>query len=99
MSIVSLLRDGPFSGIRARPRKARRVLSRSRSGDLHRARTRVAVAVVLLETRQLLSAIVTTDKQDYAPASTAFITATSDGGPGHNFQAGETVQFDITRTD
>jgi len=52
-----------------------------------------------LETRQLLSAIVLTDHQDYAPGSTALITATTDGGPTHNFLPGETVQFQVTRTD
>jgi hypothetical protein len=52
-----------------------------------------------LETRQLLSAIVQTDHLDYAPGSTALITATNDNHTGKTFQPGETVQFQIDRTD
>src|SRR5262245_28474033 len=63
-----------------------------------RARTDTFLALERLETRELLSAIVTTDQPDYVPGSTALITATSDGGGDHNFQVGETVQFQVTRT-
>ena len=63
------------------------------------ARTQAFPLLERLETRELLSAIVTTDQPDYAPRSTALITATSDGGRDHNFQVGETVQFHIDRTD
>lgn len=40
-----------------------------------------------------------TDQDDYAPGSTAIITAGSDGGAEDNFQVGETVRFQVTRTD
>src|SRR5262245_53643681 len=49
--------------------------------------------------RVWLRRTVTTDQPDYAPGSTAIITATTDCGPDHNFQSGETVQFIIDRTD
>src|SRR5262245_47868753 len=52
-----------------------------------------------LEARYLLTATVLTDQLDYAPGSTAIFTATSDGGPDNNYLAGETVQFQVTRTD
>src|SRR5262245_8805015 len=52
-----------------------------------------------LEDRLAPAAVVHTDQDDYAPGSTAIITATSDGGADHNFQMGETVQFHVTRTD
>src|SRR5262249_19237359 len=52
-----------------------------------------------LEARQLLAAAVVTDKPDYAPGSTAHITASNDGNPGANFQAGETIEFKVIRTD
>ena len=47
----------------------------------------------------LLSATVSTDQIDYAPGSTAVITTTTDGLPDHNFQIGETLQFQVSRTD
>ncbi|HSU68236.1 MAG TPA: hypothetical protein VLJ39_15260, partial [Tepidisphaeraceae bacterium] len=52
-----------------------------------------------LETRQLLSAVVTTDQPDYAPGSTAVFAATTDGGSTNNFLPGETIEFDVARTD
>ena len=52
-----------------------------------------------LEVRQLMSAVVTTDQSDYAPGSTAQITASSDDSPGTNFVAGETVNFRVLRID
>jgi predicted RNA-binding protein len=45
-----------------------------------------------LEERLLLSAVVSTDKSDYAPNSTAVIT-------GSGFSAGETVALQVARTD
>ncbi len=53
----------------------------------------------MLESRQLLSGIVTTDQFDYAPGSTAIFTASNDAGPLTNFSVGETVHFHIDRTD
>jgi hypothetical protein len=52
-----------------------------------------------LETRLVPSAIVTTDRQDYAPGTTAIFTAGNDANPGLNFQPGETIHFHIDRTD
>jgi VCBS repeat-containing protein len=52
-----------------------------------------------IEARVLLSAVVSTDRPDYAPGSTALFTATTDGGPTNNFQAGETIQFRVQRVD
>ena len=52
-----------------------------------------------LESRTLLSAAVLTDQVDYAPGSTAIITTTTDGSADHNFQLGETIQFQVSRTD
>ena len=100
MSLFSPPRDGSFFGNRDLSRKARRTVGRPRSSDhRRRARTRAAAWVELLEPRTLLSAIVTTDKSDYAPGSTAYITATNNSNPGTDFQPGETVQFHIDRTD
>ena len=47
----------------------------------------------------LLAADVATDKFDYAPGSTALISTFSDGGADHNFLVGETVRFQVVRTD
>src|SRR5262249_35248404 len=107
MSILSIPRDGLFFGDRNGSRKARRRgNARLRKGELRRRpRVRATTQVELLETRQLLSATVTTDQQDYAPGSTAVITASNDGGPDNNFllgpngEIGETVHFHIDRTD
>ena len=52
-----------------------------------------------LETRQLLSALVHTDAVDYAPNTIAAFTALNDTNPGTNFQAGETINFHVGRTD
>ena len=52
-----------------------------------------------LEGRQLLSALVHTDAVDYAPGAVAVFTALNDTNPGPNFQAGETINFHIARTD
>ena len=52
-----------------------------------------------LEPRMLLAADVATDKFDYAPGSTALISTFSDGGADHNFLVGETVRFQVVRTD
>src|SRR4051812_20910973 len=48
--------------------------------------------VETLEARTLLSALVTTDKGDYAPGMTAVIT-------GGGFTRGETVELHVARTD
>ena len=64
------------------------------------AHAKLSIAVLeTLEDRRLLSATVTTNQSDYAPGSTAVITAASDGGPTNNFQAGETIDFHIERSD
>src|SRR5579864_9483812 len=73
----------------------KRILARQARRDRYRSYS----LIEMLESRQLLSALVTTDQPDYAPRSTAIISATSDGGPDRNFQVGETVQFRVTRTD
>ena len=52
-----------------------------------------------LEPRMLLAADIATDRFDYSPGSTALFTTFSDGGPDHNFQVGETIQFQVVRTD
>jgi autotransporter-associated beta strand protein len=52
-----------------------------------------------LDARMLLAATVFTDHADYAPGSTAFITAASDGAADHNFAVGEAIQFQVSRTD
>ncbi|MFM9066538.1 MAG: hypothetical protein ACKOUR_04260, partial [Planctomycetota bacterium] len=40
-----------------------------------------------------------TDLPDYAPGNTAVISAWNDDSPGTNFDAGEQVKFQVTRTD
>jgi hypothetical protein len=57
------------------------------------------MTVELLESRLVPSAVVSLDHQDYAPDSTAIITASNDTGPLANFSVGETVHFHIDRTD
>src|SRR5262245_11684773 len=52
-----------------------------------------------LETRLAPAAMVLTDKDDYAPGSTAIMTAMANDQAGVNFKAAETVQFQVTRTD
>jgi hypothetical protein len=105
MTLFSFPRNGEFfrGGDSVRKAKAR-VRSRNGGGGLRtsvlrRARVSPNARVEFLEERTLLSALVTTDQTDYAPGSTAIITATNDGNPGTNFQPGETVQFYIDRTD
>src|SRR5262249_32798875 len=83
---------------RRRLEARRRALGHRFGTDLHRKVFPWAV-VEQLEDRTLLSALVTTDKQDYSPGSTALITATSDGGPAPAFLPGETVQFHVSRAD
>ena len=82
MSLFSRLRDRDHPRNNDRSRKQRRARSR--------AHTQAPSLVELLEDRLLLSAIVTTDKQDYPPGSTALIRATNDANPGPNFLPGET---------
>ena len=45
------------------------------------------------------AAIVTTDKMDYSPGETAIITAYNTEAEGVRIETGETVQFQVTRTD
>src|SRR5437588_4758529 len=57
--------------------------------------------VDLLEDRLAPAAVVSTDKPDYTPGTTALFTAFNDASTGHaNFDfANEVVQFRVTRTD
>src|SRR5689334_829993 len=98
MSLFSALRDGYYSR-NGKSRKSRRGPGHSWSSAARLARTRPGTLVEALESRQLLSALVTTDQGDYAPGSTAIITAANDAGPLTNFAVGETVHFHIDRTD
>ena len=77
--------------------RARRMAER----NLRRNRRRQSrqVPTEPLESRTLLSAAVLTDQVDYAPGSTAVITTTTDGSADHNFPLGETIQFQVSRTD
>ena len=72
---------------------------KSHASPLRRAKTKTLAVLEQLETRQLLSAIVHTDAADYAPSSVAVFTALNDTSTGQNFQAGETINFHIGRTD
>lgn len=47
----------------------------------------------------MLSALVATNQSDYAPGETALITTSNDTSEGLNFTSGETVTFQVTRTD
>jgi hypothetical protein len=76
-----------------------RLVDRPRPGRPARRPNPVRLLLERMEDRTVPAAIVLTDQQDYAPGSTALITATSDGGPDHNFAVGETIQFRVTRTD
>src|SRR5262249_53376528 len=69
------------------------------SANSKRPRLRADFRLEQFEPRVLLSAVVTTNQQDYAPGSTALIKATTDGGPTNNFEPGETVHFYVDRTD
>src|SRR3954452_6328270 len=71
--------------------------SRGRRGRRDRLANAVARAGELLERRQLLTALVPTDQDDYAPGSTAHITAFNSSGPGADFQIGQTAQFQVLR--
>src|SRR4051794_18307053 len=95
MSLFTALREGHY----ARSSKARRSLGRTWASPSRDIRTRTISLVEMLETRQLLTAVVTTDLLDYAPGSTAILNTTTDGGPDHNYLVGETVQFQVARTD
>src|SRR6476659_5762430 len=50
-------------------------------------------------TQPATAAIVTTDKADYSPGETAVITTSNTTDPGAKFAEGETVEFQVTRTD
>ncbi|MFN5102409.1 MAG: MBG domain-containing protein, partial [Planctomycetota bacterium] len=52
-----------------------------------------------LESRALMAANVLTDLPDYLPGETAIISAWNDSESGADFTAGETVLFQVTRTD
>jgi len=52
-----------------------------------------------LESRALMAANVLTDLPDYLPGDTAIISAWNDNEAGADFAAGETVLFQVTRTD
>ena len=73
----------------------RRNLSRKRDAK----RIQFNAVCESLEGRQLLSAVVQPNASDYAPGSVAVFTALNDTNPGPNFQAGETINFHVGRTD
>ncbi|MEN9665273.1 MAG: hypothetical protein RLZZ326_1636, partial [Planctomycetota bacterium] len=84
------------------------VWRRFRDRAMSRVRTRAArnwarrmglVRIEFLETRAMLAADVATDRFDYPPGSTALFATFSDGLPGPDFQVGETVTFQVVRTD
>jgi hypothetical protein len=80
MNLVSLFRSGSRRSTSAASRRTRNLLPCFASG------------LEPLENRRLLTAIVTTDKLDYAPGETVHIA-------GAEFQAGEAVQLQVLRTD
>lgn len=59
----------------------------------------IQCAIDVLESRQLLSAVVHTDLPDYAPASTAVISTRNNKQGGPNFRIGERVEFQVLHTD
>ena len=75
MSLFSSPRDASGSSTRTRDRghsrRPHRSSGHSWSSATRRTQIQLAAQVEALETRQLLSALVTTNKQDYAPGSTA----------------------------
>src|SRR5262245_39896858 len=73
--------------------------NRKRARLLKKADSRRRLLVESLELRALLAATVATDLPDYRPGSTAYITAQNNDEPGLNFTAGETIHFQVTRTD
>ena len=54
---------------------------------------------LLLSAAPMIAAVVITDHQDYAPGETAVITTSNTNGDGLQFDAGEMVSFQVTRTD
>src|SRR3954447_5384900 len=98
MSLFTALRDGHYCR-NNKSRKARRSLDHAWSSPSRTARTQTISLVEMLENRQLLSGIVLTNQDDYAPGSVATFTASNDTNPGLNFAAGEVVRFQVTRTD
>lgn len=99
MSLFTALRDGYYSRNPRRSRKSPRSAFFSGPSRSRPTRTPSPTLIELLENRQLLTAIVQTNQDDYAPGSTAIITTSNDSGPLPNFAAGETVHFHIDRTD
>ena len=83
---------------RFRERALLRAQRRSRR-DMRRSGLARLDGLARLEPRMLLAADIATDRFDYGPGSTALITTFSDGGPDRNFLVGETIQFQVVRTD
>jgi len=54
---------------------------------------------LLLSATPMTAAVVTTDHLDYAPGETAVITTSNANGDGLQFEAGELVRFQVSRTD
>ncbi|MEK7350664.1 MAG: Ig-like domain repeat protein, partial [Nitrospirota bacterium] len=54
---------------------------------------------LLLSATPMTAAVVTTDHLDYAPGETAVITTLNANGDGLQFEAGELVRFQVSRTD
>ena len=84
---------------RFRERAWLRAQQRSRRDRTRRLGLSRLDGLARLEPRMLLAADIATDRFDYAPGSTALITTFSDGGPDRNFLVGETIQFQVVRTD
>ena len=84
---------------RFRERALLRAQRRNRRDRTRRSGLSRLDGLARLESRTLLAADIATDQFDYAPGSTALITTFSDGGPDRNFQIGETIQFQVVRTD
>lgn len=99
MSLIAPLREVYHERRRSRIRNARRSLSLSWGGSPRPTATLNVSMVQTLESRQLMTAIVLTNQDDYAPGSTALFTATNDAAAGTDFAPGETVRFQVTRTD
>src|SRR5439155_13932952 len=81
------------------PRAGQKLFGRLRSSK--RAVFRAALGQIWenLEPRRMLAAVVSTDLPDYAPGSTAYFSSGRDHNAGTNFQVGETLQFQVLRTD
>src|SRR3954451_13251932 len=84
----------------AAPRRGNKQQQGRLRGPRGRAALAPAVAKALepLERRRLLTAVVQTDQADYAPGSTAHVTAFNDASAGVDFAVGETVQFQVLRS-